>query len=322
MIQILENIKIQENLPNKDIKLKQNIISDLVVEKINKLILNKNIEEIEQKLELLKIIWLKNYKSAKTIDEKEKIFETIFFSIENLLNKLDYNKVYNTDSAIKKEWNNYKELNDIFTMVDIWINTNIEWANCNSWVLYIYLLLKNITNNDKSIKYSFVIRESDNHWLLYITLNAKLFLYHLDKNHIFKEKSKKISDSNYTHQKTLKQYCDYKDIDHIYWVEKHSFHYRKWNKIFKLYKKNWQIYAEINIWQKLKYINIFWLKKLTKKIYKIIKFRKKINLNNKWKTYDNLIKVLNEKFNWIDEINFAKQALKNISRLKLNNIIN
>lgn len=318
MINIFKSPQIQENISEKDLVNKTNIISDIVIEKINKLIENKCENKILEKIELLKELWRKAYCKANTLEEKEEKFKIIFVNLEKLLNNLNYFKVYNSDSIIWKTWEDYKNIDSLKNIVSIWWENNIEWANCNSWNLFIMENIKYITNNDSNIRYSLTIRKSDNHWMLYFTLNNKVFLYHLAKNHQLKIKEKIVSSEEYIYPNSIFNYYKNNDLTHLEWIKKHLFNYSIWQNNFKLYKKNWKIYIRINMWNKIKYIDIPWFKTITKKIYKFLKKRKKIiskkNINNILDLKESINKKVDS-----EEYKFILKALENINKEKLDN---
>jgi len=317
MINIFQSPKIQKNISKKDIEYKTKIISDPILEKINKLIKEKDEETIVKKIQILKELWKKEYLKANNSYDKEQIFKQIFVNLEKLLNKLNYLEVYNSDAVIWKTSENYNNLDYIKNMVSIWGIENIEWANCNSWDLFIMETLKYITNNDSDIEYSFVIKKDNNHWMLYITLNNKIFLYHLDKHHQLRIKEKKVSNENYYYPENEKNYNNIICESNKIWIKKDSFSYRIWKKYFKLYIYNWNICIKINLGEDVKYIDFLFLKKISKKIYKYYKYRKKIwkysNINNIKELKEEIFKKVSE-----EEYEFILIALKNFNEEKLN----
>ena len=246
MKNIFKSPEIQKNISENDLGLdnKKYIISEKVISNINELIKNKDEDKILQKLNILKELWRKQYFKANTLEEKEIIFRQIFINLEKLLNNTNYIEVYNSDSSVWKTWENYSDISILENMVSIWIEKNIEWANCNSWNLFILELINYITNNDENIENSFTLRKKDNHWMLYFTLNNKIFLYHLDKTHILKIKNNKVNKEYNIHFNNQEEYNKIRDIGSL---NKKSQVYSIWNYYTKLHKKFWFLLMEVKL---------------------------------------------------------------------------
>lgn len=302
------------------------VLSEEVINKINKLIIENQKEMIFRKLETLKQIWFSNYKKCNSNEEKENIIEISLYNIVKLLNEINYIEVYNTDSVLSKEKDYYCEVKYIDKITNIcWkIDIDKEWWDCNSFLLLVYSTIKSITDNDENIKYNFITKKQNNHWILIIQVGEKKYLYHRQSKHILKkvnEDSLKIYKKKYIINNNLWEY--FKTKNEI-WYNQNKIAFRHWWEYLRIKRKYWVITMIIK-WnnKKNKDIWIHWLKKITKKILGIKNltiiwlFPKKYKLN-----YNDIREILISKIWKEEDKNFFNYVFDKLNKTKLENIFN
>lgn len=251
-------------------------IKDSTISNINNILSINNQDKIIEKIKELKNNWSKLYQdNSLNINQKVEILTTILQNISKLLNNLNIDRVYNNSTFLENENNqSISKIEDITKMMHIkWtdlIDSDIVWVSCNEWVNYIYNLIRDITNSDEDIEYDFQVNTNDAHWILYINIWNKRFSFdsvvhslsfeEVEKwTHKFKKKNK---------PKFFKEHNQYINFSDQEMSKKNTLVYDfDWKKL-KIVKK-WLILMVIYKNKPVKFINLHWLKKITKNISKV-----------------------------------------------------
>jgi len=295
-------------------------ISDKIIIKLNTILKTWNENLVISKLETLKKIAKRKYKKIETYKEKEVFIYNILNNIIQLLNQLEYNDIYNTDSIIWKNINYYSKISDIKKIVTSNTDKDKEGWDCNSQLLYFYNLIKSITNNDEFIKYRFFSDIRDNHWKLYIITKNNIYLYHRQSKHLLIHtknifENKKIQIEDYNEQWFIK-------TKNNIGLEQNKISYRYQTKYLQIKSTFYWIKLKIKSSEKeIPHIKIKWFKKLTKNIYKAFNF---IYLwrKNKFKkySYEELIEYITSKIKDKKDKELFLEVLKKSNKEKIKNI--
>ncbi len=273
------NKSLKENkLDKTNTVLRRTEIKESTINKINGILDLENLDNIfkgiEKNIENWKKIYLKYW---KTIKDKQVILDNVFKNIYLLLNNLSIKRVYNSTSSLKLDdiyEKNIAEQLQLFFRIENedFIKQQTLWASCNNWNLFAYKLINEITWWDKDIKFKFYLKKSDNHWILYIKIWDKKYSFESRAQELFLWKKK-------NHRKIFKKdfnkfgnIDDYKTEVKKWYNKKNVITYHFWLKKLKLVKKWWML-TIIYRSKSPKFINIHWLKRLTKNIWKIPNLR-------------------------------------------------
>ena len=300
------------------------IINDQIIDKLNKIIIsnNQNIDNekiIIQKLKTLKKLAKKKYKNIKTLEEKQYFLMTLLYNIAKLLNELNYNEVYNSDTILNINLNNYSSIN--ITEIATIKKSFIKWWDCNIQLLNLYNILRDITNNDKQIKYSFLSDYKDNHWKLIISINNDSYEYHRSKNHYIWYSNNLINTKKTKKDLSLNDFLDTKKY---IWLKQKKVVYRMGYNYFKIKKIFWIFILAIKSDNKeLAHINIRWFKRLTKNISKINSSIILWTGNDfKNKDFDEIISLISSKLKNKNDILFLKNIIRFLDKEKIVNMFN
>lgn len=256
-------------------------IKETTINNINSILYYKDESIILKKIIKIKNNWVKIYQKNKlNIEKKEELLTIIINNISNLLNNLKINRVYNNSTYLdNKKDQNISNINDITKMVSIeWmklIESNIPWVSCNEWIKFIYNLLLEITDNDSEVKYEFQVNTNDAHWVLYINIWNSRFSFDSVVNSLSFEKIKKWTHKFKKKNKPVffNEYEKYRDFSNQEMNKKDTLVYDfDWKKL-KIVKK-WLFIMIVYKNKPLNFIDIHWLKRITKNISKVpsIKF--------------------------------------------------
>lgn len=260
----------KNNTKNKSYRIKNDIINN-----INNILSSKNINETIKLVEKFKENWIKVYqKHWNSIDEKELLLSQIIGNISILLNNLKIERVYNNSTFLNTKNKPISNIKDITQMLCISetkiLDSSVEWGSCNEWVDFVYNLISKITQNDSDIKYTFQVNTNDAHWILYIDIWSKRFSFDSTLKWFTFDKMNKWEYKNRRKYKPkfFNNYKEYKIFSNQEMNKKNILVYDfNWTK-FKIIKK-WSFIIIAYKDKPLEYINISWLKRISKNISKI-----------------------------------------------------
>jgi hypothetical protein len=161
---------------------------------------------------------------------------------------------------------------------------NVVWWSCNNWVIFFHKLIDDITDYDDDIKYDFQINTKNNHWIIYLNIWKKKYIFEDTPRWFLLEHRKKwdfkIKDKN--KPQFFEWVAEYKE-NVLKWLKnRDDLTYHIWNDRLKL-KIRFGLLVISYKHKQSKYINITWFKRISKKIAElnITKYVwKKPRLNN------------------------------------------
>ena len=248
------------------------VVTDKVIEDVNSILSVENFDEVLSKIEKFKENWKRIYeKYWNSIESKQKILDFIFNNISKLLNNLEIVKVHNSTSTLHAE--EFNSLDDIklfkkmfrikWQLLD---DVIITWASCHNYILFIKKIINYISSNDSDIKYEYQINK-DNHWLMYIIIWSKKYVFDSPARKFFLEEIElwKIKGKSRNKPKLFNDFDTYKEAFTRKANENNMLAYHFWTIDIKILKK-WGFVSIFFRNKPLNYIDVHWLKSITTKI--------------------------------------------------------